>query len=92
MIISEFLITVLPVSAADTAKVLHSFGEGDDGAGPYRSVVFDAAGNLYGTTYGGGAFKAGTIFQLTLNPKGKGTEKVLHSFGKGKDGPVLMPA
>ena len=86
MIISEFLITVLPVSAADTAKVLHSFGEGDDGAGPYGSVVFDAAGNLYGTTYGGGAFKAGTIFQLTLNPKGKWTEKVLHSFGKGKEG------
>jgi len=86
VIISGFLMAVQPVSTADTAKVLHSFGEGDDGVSPRSGLVFDAAGSLYGTTYAGGAFKAGTVFKLTPNTNGKWKEKVLHSFGKGKDG------
>jgi uncharacterized repeat protein (TIGR03803 family) len=66
-------------------KVLHNFGNGKDGAAPYASVIFDTSGNLYGTTYKGGAYGDGTAFQLV--PVGSGwKEKVLHSFGKGKDG------
>jgi uncharacterized repeat protein (TIGR03803 family) len=42
-----------------------------DGALPSGRLIADAAGNLYGTTYGGGGEKSyGTIFKLTLNPDG----------------------
>ena len=40
---------------AATEKVLHNFGSGKDGAAPIY-VIFDAAGNLYGTTYEGGDY------------------------------------
>ena len=53
---------------------------------PYRSVlVFDQAGNLYGTTSQGGAHNAGSVFQLT--PSGSGwIETVIYSFQNGSDG------
>jgi uncharacterized repeat protein (TIGR03803 family) len=69
-----------------TEKVLHNFtGRGVDGNAPYASLIFDAAGNLYGTTSRGGRHSAGTVFQLTPGADGKWTEKVLHSFN-GWDG------
>ena len=37
-------------------KVLHHFSGGRDGANPYGSLLIDAAGSLYGTTYSGGAY------------------------------------
>lgn len=46
------------------------------------SLVRDAAGNLYGTTYGGGTYGAGTVFKVTPD----GTETVIHSFTNGSDG------
>ena len=68
-----------------TEKVLHSFGQGKDGASPYASLIIDAAGNLYGTAFHGGADGFGTVFELTPKAAGKWAEKVLHSFN-GKDG------
>jgi uncharacterized repeat protein (TIGR03803 family) len=62
-----------------TEKVLHGF-TGNDGEWPEASLIFDQAGNLYGTTYGGGAHGAGTVFQLTPNSDGTWTENVLHAF------------
>ena len=47
-----------------------------DGLDPQAGLVFDNAGNLYGTTYGGGAAGAGTVFKLTPG----GAETVLYSF------------
>jgi uncharacterized repeat protein (TIGR03803 family) len=69
-----------------TESVLHDFGNGIDGSVPYRSVmIFDKAGNLYGTTYLGGSSGYGTVFQLT--PSGSGwTEKVIYNFQYGNDG------
>jgi uncharacterized repeat protein (TIGR03803 family) len=69
-----------------TEKILYSFGSGKDGLGPYASLIFDAAGNLYGTTYGGGAYGHGTVFELMPQSGGGWKAKVLHSFGQGKDG------
>jgi len=39
----------------------------------------DAAGNLYGTTYYGGVYNDGTVFELIPRTNGW-TEKVVHSF------------
>jgi uncharacterized repeat protein (TIGR03803 family) len=74
-----------------TEKVLHNFN-GKNGSVPVGSLIFDAAGNLYGTTlYGGSHINCsgtgcGVVFQLTPGQDGKWTETVLHSFGNGKDG------
>jgi uncharacterized repeat protein (TIGR03803 family) len=62
-----------------TESVLHSFS-GSDGANPAAGVIFDAAGNLYGTTSWGGASGCGTVFELMPNGDGSWTESVLHSF------------
>jgi len=59
--------------------ILHSF-TGVDGYYPSGGLVFDAKGNLYGTTQGGGTAGAGTVFQLAPNSNGTWTESVLHSF------------
>jgi uncharacterized repeat protein (TIGR02543 family) len=69
-----------------TETVLHSFGNGTDGAYAYAGLIFDAAGNLYGTTSGGGAYDGGTVFELTPTAGGGWTETVLYSFGNGTDG------
>jgi uncharacterized repeat protein (TIGR03803 family) len=69
-----------------TEKVLHTFN-GSKGDGPYAGVVFDASGNLYGTTLSGGDDNFGTVFELMPRAGGGWGEKVLHSFNKdGKDG------
>jgi uncharacterized repeat protein (TIGR03803 family) len=71
-----------------TESVLHSFiNDGKDGGVPFAGVIFDSAGNLYGTTLGGGAYDYGTVFRLSPNGDGSWTESVLHSFNAdGKDG------
>ena len=72
-----------------TETVLHNFGNGLDGVDPSAGLIFDAAGNLYGTTsWGGyyGHYEYGTVFELTPAASGGWTETVLHSFGNGTDG------
>jgi len=68
-----------------TEKILHDF-DGVDGYYPQAGVIMDASGNLYGTTFAGGAHGVGTVYELLLTG-GRWTEKVLHSFqDNGKDG------
>jgi uncharacterized repeat protein (TIGR03803 family) len=73
-----------------TETVLHSFAAGSDGQIPSGGVVFDSAGNLYGTTGAGGKYNStcsigcGTVFKLKPNGT-KWTEKILHRFN-GSDG------
>jgi uncharacterized repeat protein (TIGR03803 family) len=59
---------------ASTETVLHDFAGGHDGLNPGSSLIFDSAGNLYGTTYDGGAGPCsggcGTVFRLTPNGGG----------------------
>jgi uncharacterized repeat protein (TIGR03803 family) len=74
-----------------TRHVLYRFqANGKDGRNPYYGLVFDAAGNLYGTTFQGGRSSkrnvgCGTVFQLMPGTKGPWLEKVLYTFD-GKDG------
>ena len=62
-----------------TESVLYAFN-GDDGGGPSCQLIFDSSGNLYGTTYYGGANGGGTVFELTPGKNGQWSEQVLHSF------------
>ncbi len=70
-----------------TYSILHTFSA-EDGRYPMAGVILDAEGNLYGTTYQGGRFGAGTVFKLA--PSGSGqtvwTETILHDFSNGADG------
>lgn len=66
-----------------TETVLYRFGYAD-GSNPFGELVFDQAGNIYGTTHGGGSYRRGVVFKLT--PSGGGwTESVLYNFS-GSDG------
>jgi uncharacterized repeat protein (TIGR03803 family) len=83
-----FLMTTTSIKAVGQEHVLHAFN-GRDGVHPNGGVIFDAAGNLYGTTLGGGGSHScggcGTVFKLSPEANGKWTRTVLHSFN-GKDG------
>lgn len=60
-------------------SVLYRFNGGSDGYYPNGEPVFDAAGNIFGTTQFGGAANEGTVFELM--PSGGGwTESVLYTF------------
>jgi uncharacterized repeat protein (TIGR03803 family) len=68
-------------------SVLHTFTGGKDGGNPEAgNLTFDPAGNLYGTSFYGGASGAGVVYKLTPNLDGTWTESVLHSFTGGEDG------
>jgi hypothetical protein len=80
-----------------TYTAVYNFKGGKDGQYPSGDLVFDRAGNLYGTTVYGGGYgtcnapyfqHCGTVFKLSPPKKngGQWKEKVLHSFKSGKDG------
>ncbi|HEY5048247.1 MAG TPA: choice-of-anchor tandem repeat GloVer-containing protein [Rhizomicrobium sp.] len=79
--------TLFKIDAAGAFSVVHTF-EGPDGTSPAPGLVFDAAGNLYGATNGGGtpakkcflAGGCGVVFKMTP----AGDETVLHSFCSSK--------
>ena len=66
------------VAAAPHYHVLHTFAGSPDGAEPYAGLTMDAGGDLYGTTYRGGA--EGTVFRLTPGLHGLWTERILFDF------------
>ena len=57
--------TVFEIDTEGAETVLYSFAGGADGANPGSAVVFDAKGNLYGTTINGGSAGYGTVFRVT---------------------------
>jgi uncharacterized repeat protein (TIGR03803 family) len=76
----------LDVASPGQEAVLYTFTGGADGANPYASVIRDSAGNLYGTTEGGGSgigfAGAGVVFKVNT----AGQEAVLYTFTGGTDG------
>lgn len=75
------------VLGVSTEAILHSFEGGNYGFQPEEEqLVFDAAGNLYGTTLQGGSHGFGIIFELSPSSGGHWTEKLVHAFGTGTDG------
>jgi uncharacterized repeat protein (TIGR03803 family) len=80
-----FKLTPNTGGASWTQTVLYTF-TGPDGDKP-SSIVFDPAGNIYGTTVYGGAYGFGTVFQLSPQADGSWHESLLHSFaGPPNDG------
>jgi uncharacterized repeat protein (TIGR03803 family) len=78
-----FKLTPDPNNTYWAETVLYSFMGGTDGANPWAGLIFDAAGNLYGTTAGAWypwETNSATAFKLTPNPDGSWTESVLYSF------------
>ncbi len=71
--------------ASWTEHVLYQFAGGADAQLPTGGVIFDSAGNLYGTTESGGSHGKGTVFQLTSSGSGW-TEQILYSFQGVTDG------
>jgi uncharacterized repeat protein (TIGR03803 family) len=68
-----------------TRTLLHAFTGGSDGGQPLTGLVFDAAGNLYGTTSLGGAYNYGGIYRLARHFN-SWTETVVHDFTCHADG------
>lgn len=63
-----FLITIASQPAhAQTYNVIYNFPGDTGGATPYAGPTLDAFGNLYGTTYLGGATGNGSVYRLTFN-------------------------
>ena len=89
--------TVYKLSASKNGTrvetVLHSFNpSGGDGSGPNGTLIIDASGNLYGTTYSGGkdtcmpsydVHGCGIVFKLIPRPNGTWVEQILHKFDAG---------
>jgi uncharacterized repeat protein (TIGR03803 family) len=67
-------------NSPSNARVLYSLGtQQSDGQCSRGRLIMDSAGNLYGTTYEGGANGAGTVFKIDT----ASGYSILHSFGSG---------
>lgn len=77
-IVSTLLIAAHPAQA-QTEEVLYNFAGKPDGQYPTSRLTFNGA-NLYGTTYNGGAYGNGSVFELSPNGNGGWTETILYSF------------
>jgi len=72
-----------------TKTTLYAFQNQSDGGSPTGDLVFDSAGNLYGTTEYGGTlggnctYGCGTVYELSPSSSGGWTETVLYSFPGG---------
>jgi uncharacterized repeat protein (TIGR03803 family) len=93
MLIAIALLATSACVAAAQESVLYSFlNNASDGAVPQGGLVFDTAGNLYGTTASGGNGNHGTVFELSPGAGGTWTETVLYRFGGDTNGDGADPS
>jgi len=84
-----FAVAAASLSAqAQTESTIYTFTGGDDGGGPFASLVQGIDGNFYGTASYDGSAASGTIFKLS--PSGNFT--LLYTFTGGDDGAYPQPA
>jgi uncharacterized repeat protein (TIGR03803 family) len=82
------------LNGAWTETILYAFAGGSDGFAPFAGVVFDSAGNLYGTTERGGTAGVGpntgfgVVFELSPGANGTWAKKNLHIFSGADDGAI----
>src|SRR5260370_1244163 len=77
-----------------TEMVLNNFNNnGTNCCYPWSSLIFDASGNLYGTTRGDLFINiVGTVFELKRGANGSWTQQTLHTFSNnGADGYYPLP-
>src|SRR6185436_7324388 len=72
--------TIFKMTSVGDVTVLHVFAGGPEGISPSGGLVQGADGDIYGTTYYGGAFDFGAVFKMT--PAGIVT--MLHAFRPGE--------
>src|SRR5260221_11640450 len=65
IVLALLFLATSALAGAQTERAIHTFAGEPDGQEPYATLVFDKAGNLYGTTIYGGTFNQGSIFKLT---------------------------
>ncbi|MGA2686649.1 MAG: choice-of-anchor tandem repeat GloVer-containing protein [Candidatus Korobacteraceae bacterium] len=81
-------VVTVPPSPTQSYRVIYNFTGGADGASPVAGLVIDAAGNLYGTTSGGGGpAGAGTVFKLTPHSSGWTFSRVYSFSGANGSSP-----
>jgi len=78
-VLSALLIVAGGQAQAQTESVLYNFTGTPDGSNPYSTLTFNN-GNLFGTTYKGGLYGYGTVFELIPNGSGGWSESVLYNF------------
>jgi len=65
-------------------RVLYNFGSGShDGSDPLDTLTVNKSGDLYGTTFYGGAYGYGTVFRVTHASGDSWKERLLYSFCPG---------
>ena len=77
---------MVPESGSGAENILTDFVGSGGPVLPYAGLIFDKAGNLYGTTVLGGINNQGTVFELTPNENGVWTQTVLYNFTGNSDG------
>jgi uncharacterized repeat protein (TIGR03803 family) len=82
LVILLTMVAARPLASAQTLIVLHAFAGTPDGSYPIAPVFRDSAGNLYGSTFEGGAHGFGTVFKLDKN----GDETLLFNFNDSPSG------
>lgn len=84
-LVAGVVVTALAVASpaqAQTFTVLHEFNGAADGANPEGALLLDAGGNLFGTTFAGGAVSEGTVYRIDS----AGEETVLLDFSAFETG------
>ena len=78
--------SVFEVPAGGGTPVTVASFDGMDGTAPYGTLIADAAGDLFGTTFGGGTANDGTVYEIAATPGGHDSTPIVLASFDGTDG------